>query len=262
MTRHRKKLKPIIKLRSLYLWHRYIGISAALFLLILAVTGLFLNHTTELKMNRSFISSEQLLNWYDIEPPQRTLGYATNQHHVTLVEDKLYLDKKSISGHFESLAGAIEFEDIIIIAVDRQLLLLTPSGDVIERINNINGQRTLLGAIGKISNHIVIQTDDFFITDLDFSIWKKASKQEILNIEWSYPTRLPNSLRQALKHDYRSNILTLERVILDLHSGRILGNIGVYLMDAAAIVLILLALSGCFIWLQQLRKRRHKKNAT
>jgi len=262
MTRHKKNSKPIIKLRSLYLWHRYIGISAALFLLVLAVTGLFLNHTTDLRMDRNFISNEQLLNWYDIEPPQRTLSYATPQHHATLVEDKLYLNEQSIPGHFESLAGVIELEDIIIIAVDKQLLLLTPNGEVIERINNVNGQRALLGAIGKISNNIVIQTDDFFITDLDFSVWKKASKQEILNIEWSYPTRLSRKLRQQLKHDYRSNILTLERVMLDLHSGRIMGNIGVYLMDAAAVILILLALSGCFIWLQQLRKRRHKKTTT
>jgi len=258
MTRHKKK--PLIQLRSLYLWHRYAGISSALLILILAISGLLLNHTTNLNLNRNFVNNEWLLDWYEIEPPQRALSYATERHTVTLIEDKLYLDKKSINGHFESLAGAIELQNIIIIAVDTQLLLFTADGELIERFNEINGKRVLIGAIGKIAQQPVIQTDDFLLSDMDFSKWQSASKNEILKISWSYPTRLPNKLRRALEYDYRSNILTLERIMLDLHSGRILGNNGIYLMDAAAIMLILLSLSGSYIWLQQLRKRRqHKK---
>jgi len=258
MTRHKKR--PLIQLRSLYLWHRYAGISSALLLLILAISGLLLNHTTDLNLNRSFVNSEWLLDWYEIEPPQRALSYATEQHTVTLIEDKLYLDKKPINGHFESLAGAIEVQNIIVIAVDAQLLLFTTGGELIERITEVDGRRILIGAIGKIAQQPVIQTDDFLLTDIDFSTWQSASKNEILKIGWSYPTRLPNNLRRTLEHDYRSNILTLERIMLDLHSGRILGNNGVYLMDAAAIMLILLSLSGSYIWLQQLLKRRqHKK---
>ena len=258
MTRHKKK--PFIKLRSLYLWHRYAGISAAILVLLLAITGLFLNHTADLKMDRSFISSEWLLDWYEIESPQRTINYATANHNVTLIEDTLYLDKKAVSGHFEFLAGVIELQDIIVIAVDTQLLLMSADGELIERINDIDGRRVLIGAIGTVSKKIVIQTDDFLLTDLDFSTWQTASKKDILNIAWSYPTRLPNKLRRYLEHDYRSNILTLERIMLDLHSGRILGKNGIYLMDAAAIILILLALSGSFIWLQQVRKRREHKH--
>lgn len=264
MTRHKHKSKSFFKLRSLYLWHRYAGISAAILLLILAVTGLFLNHTVSLKMDRSFISNEWLLDWYDIEAPQRMISYATKRHNVTLVEDKLYLDKQSVEGHFESLAGAIELQDIIIIAIDTQLLLFTNEGELIERINDIDGRRVQLGAIGHVAEKIAVQTNGFLLTDIDFSTWRVASQKDILDIDWSYPARLPVNIRHHLEHDYRSNILTLERIMLDLHSGRILGDSGVYLMDTAAIMLILLALSGSYIWLQQLRKRRqhrHKKTA-
>lgn len=259
MTRHKHNSKPFIKLRSFYIWHRYVGISAAVLLLLLAVSGLFLNHTVALKMDRSFISNQWLLDWYEIEAPQRAINYATQQHNITLIEDKLYLDKKSIHGHFESLAGAIELQDIIIIAIDTQLLLFTHNGELIERINDIDGHRVLIGAIGKLDQQVVIQTDDFLLTDLDFSNWQTASKKDILSIDWSYPTRLPNKLRHYLEQDYRSNTLTLERIMLDLHSGRILGENGIYVMDAAALMLILLAFSGSYIWLQQLRKRRQHR---
>jgi uncharacterized iron-regulated membrane protein len=42
-------------------------------------------------------------------------------------------------------------------------------------------------------------------------------------------------------------------VILDLHSGRLFGRIGVWLFDIAAILLILLALSGTLIWMKRKR---------
>jgi len=254
---HRKQ-RHFLKLRSLYLWHRYIGISAALFVVVLAVTGVFLNHTVTLKLDRSFISAPWLLNWYDIELPQRSISYSTEKHYVSLVEDKLYIDEQVVTGHFESLAGAIELQDIIIIAADTELLLFTHDGELIEKIHDINGSRALIAAIGKTSQRIAVQANDFLLTDIDFSSWQQASRKKILDIAWSYPTRLPHQLRTSLAENYRSNTLTLERVMLDLHSGRILGKTGVYLMDAAAIMLILLSMSGGFIWLQQLRKRRKK----
>ena len=59
MTRHKENA---IKLRSMYQWHRYIGVSVALFMLILAVTGIMLNHTSRLELDKNYIQTEWLLN--------------------------------------------------------------------------------------------------------------------------------------------------------------------------------------------------------
>ena len=53
---------------------------------------------------------------------------------------------------------------------------------------------------------------------------------------------------------YQSQYLTVERIVLDAHSGRLFGDIGVFFMDIVAVLLILLSLSGLYIWL------RHKQN--
>ncbi len=45
MTRHPKARSRAKLLRSLYVWHRYLGLSAALFVILLSATGLALNHT-------------------------------------------------------------------------------------------------------------------------------------------------------------------------------------------------------------------------
>jgi len=42
-------------------------------------------------------------------------------------------------------------------------------------------------------------------------------------------------------------------VILDLHSGRFFGQLGPWVFDAAAVLLILLSLSGTWIWLKRRR---------
>jgi len=256
MTRHKQKNKPLVKLRSLYRWHRYMGLSAALLVIILAITGIFLNHTVSLKLDKQFIASTWLLDWYDIEAPQRIISYVTKQNTVSLVEDQLYINNQFISGHYESLAGAIDFQGMTVVAIDKQLLLFTSDGELIERLVNINGQSLTLGAIGKINEDLlVIETEQVLATDVDFITWGAPSAQQLASVKWSDPKGLPFLEQQQLTHRYRANILTLERVMLDLHSGRILGNAGVLLMDTAAILLLLLSFSGIWIWLKQRLKR-------
>ena len=46
-------------------------------------------------------------------------------------------------------------------------------------------------------------------------------------------------------------MLTFERVLLDLHSGRIFGRAGPLVMDAAAVLFIALALTGFWMWLRR-----------
>lgn len=254
--------KPLIKLRSFYLWHRYIGINAALFVIILAITGIALNHTDSLELDRQYVSNQWLLNWYDIEPPQRIISYATKNHSVSLVEDKLYLNDQVINGYFEYLAGIVRIQDMLIIAADTQLLLFTLEGELIERLTSINGRRQLLGAIGVLDkNLLAIQSDNILLTDMALSNWQTANNKQTANIQWSAPQPLNKELHQQLLLDYQAHILTWERITLDIHSGRIFGQGGVLLMDGAAILLLLLSLSGYWMWWQQRRKRlshRHK----
>ncbi|MFT5351416.1 MAG: hypothetical protein ACI9MF_002239 [Gammaproteobacteria bacterium] len=50
---------------------------------------------------------------------------------------------------------------------------------------------------------------------------------------------------------YRGKGLSLERILLDLHSGRLLGNAGVFIVDLAALFFVFLALSGSWMWLRK-----------
>lgn len=264
MTRHKHKKRFAIKLRSLYLWHRYIGLSVALLTIILAVTGLMLNHTGRLGLDRQHVTSEWLLDWYGIEVSEILTNYPVEQRNVSLVEDRLYLDELALPGHYDFLVGVVPFDNLIVIAADRKLIIVTSEGEIVERIGEAEGLPAEPLAIGRLGNNrLALRTAEaIYLTDADFSAWQ-TSNHASKGIVWSNHSNLPAQLVQDLRHSFRQSTLPVERVVLDLHSGRILGSFGVYLMDAAAILLIILAASGSLIWVQQLHKRlTHRRKKT
>jgi len=91
-------------------------------------------------------------------------------------------------------------------------------------------------------------------TDENLLEWHESAE---VAAEWARPSPPPPPLKAALRQAYRGSGLPLERVLLDIHSGRILGTWGVYLMDAAAILFLVLAISGVWLW----SKRRTSQRA-
>ena len=52
---------------------------------------------------------------------------------------------------------------------------------------------------------------------------------------------------------FDDEVLPIERLLLDLHSGRFFGRFGPWVMDAAAVLIVLLGVSGTWIWLRRRR---------
>ena len=57
-----------------------------------------------------------------------------------------------------------------------------------------------------------------------------------------------------LRAQYRGRGLTVERVLADVHSGRIFARAGTLIMDAVAVFMIVLSLSGFVLWIQHSRR--------
>ena len=87
-----------------------------------------------------------------------------------------------------------------------------------------------------------------------FFEWQKVAF--VVEPNWVKPTQVSEKLKEQAVLAYRAQFLTLERIILDAHSGRILGLFGVLFMDAVAVLLILLSISGVYIWVRYARAKR------
>ena len=246
--------------RFLFKFHRYIGLSSAIVLLMLAITGIALNHTEELKLDTQMIESESILNWYGIQTPSNLHSFPTQTHWFSQSGQQIYFDHTSLRKTENILIGAIETNDFIVAAFNNTLLLLTSEGETIELIPTNEIKKIGVNSLHQViiqSKQLTLYSDDNLIS------WQPYTKRDIL---WSKPMPLPIFIANKIKKTVRSNILPLERLLLDLHSGRFFGKIGVIIVDITGVLLVLLVLSGCTIWLKhKLRSfrssnRRYRKH--
>ena len=253
---HQPRTKPRAKLlRSLYIWHRYIGLAAALFVVVLAATGLLLNHSGELGLDSIKVSSPALLDWYGVHAPDTVISYRAGPLTVTDAAGRIYLDQGVLPNVEGPLAGAVEYAGLVVVATGNQLLLLTPAGELVERLDNASGVPADILAIGVAgSGALAVRTaHGSYRTDENFLGWTALDD---VAAEWATSTRLTEQQRLALNRAWRGDGLPLERIMLDMHSGRILGTAGVYVMDGAAILFLLLAVSGVWLWIKRIASAR------
>jgi len=241
-----------------FLWHRRIGLVAIVLVITLAITGIMLNHTEKFKLDESYVSASWLLNWYGIEPEDAPVSFRVNNHSLSFWHHRLFFDGKDILTHEQNIHGAIGAETYIVIAMDNELILLTNEGEFIETVNTgisfSNIQR-----LGIKYKRPVIETSDplYFMADEHILDWDVILNEDIV---WSSPISLSDEEKEKLLNAYRGRGLKLERVILDLHSGRIFGKYGIYMMDGAAIALLWLSLSGLWVWSSRRRKMKKKRH--
>lgn len=242
------------KLKSLYVWHRYIGLSAALLVVLLSITGIALNHTERFSLDHRFVRSTLLLDWYGIQPPKTAIHYGTANNSVTLMDRQLFLNTRPLNEEVASLTGFILQNDMIIVSQRDSILLLTNDGRLIERLGKNEGVPSNIERLGTTTeDRLLVGTPGgIYSVDADYLKWS-AWQGDTDTITWSIPSPLAEDELLRLQRLFRGKILPWERVILDLHSGRIFGPWGPWLMDTAAILLLFLAGSGIFIWWKRQR---------
>jgi len=233
--------------RKLLQWHKRIGITAALFVIILALTGIALNHTDQFEFDQKFIDSSFLLDWYNISPPEKPVSYATENVRLSQLGERLYFNEQELQEQTDHLMGAIQFKDSVVVAITGSLLVFDYQGQLIEKLTSADGVPSGMKRIGRsVDNLLVVEAaHGEYLADLEEFDWDEKIST---GTRWSDKSLLPETLKLTLFKAYRGKGLSVERVLLDLHSGRILGDFGVILIDVAAILFIILAVTGVWMW--------------
>lgn len=232
--------------RFLYRWHRRVGMLAAILGLLLAVTGILLSHAQGLGLNEKTVSHPWVLRFYGVEPASPPLASRTAAGWLVWLDGGLYLDGRPLARGFKTLVGTAAAGGVIAVAGAEELLLLTSTGQIVERL----GPASLPGRIDAVGTTAdgaaAVRSGGEIFATRDFLAWQErphsAVRWEEIGIEVP-----PAALAPALAA-YRGEGVPLARIVADLHSGRFLGAVGPYLMDATAIALILLAGSGLVMW--------------
>lgn len=234
-------------LTDIHQWHRKIGITAAAFVIILVISGLLLNHTTQLQLHNIQINSPLLLQWYDINPKDTSKSFSANQQWLTLIGQRLYFNQTEIADQINDLLGVVGNHEYLFVAIDNALLILTMQGQIVEKISPEHGLPQDMQAIGlsATGDIIIITAHGNLLTDPEITSWKPHNLMPTHRSTIADP---PKALYNQLLNSYRGQGISLEKVILDIHSGRILGWLGVMLVDFMACLFLLLSISGMWMW--------------
>jgi hypothetical protein len=240
---------------SLYVWHRYVGLVVLLIVISLAVTGIALNHTSRLRLTDRYVSSEALLNWYGIEIGQPKVAFIADRNWIIELDGRVFFNRKLIDATVTGLIGAVAVDGLIVIAASDAVLLLNTEGVLVDQVGDAQGFPAAPRRLGVASDRriMVEAAHGLYAANKTFLGWQRVS--EAAHIDWSRPSQPPHGLIADLRSHLRERVLSWERILLDVHSGRIVGRAGPYLVDAAAVFMMFLGISGFWLWLRQ----RHKK---
>lgn len=228
-------------------WHKKFGVFVALFIIFLVISGIVLNHSQQLKLNTKYIQTGWLLDLYQINPSNEPIAFNSSGSWVTQIGERVYFNQIEIAKDINKLIGVIYVNQIYVVAFDDQLTLLTEQGDIIEHLTSAEGVPAGMKAIGyDAQGDVVIKSSHgYYHVNLDALDW---NERDDLEANWSQTSLIPEQLKSDLLKQYRGSGLTIERVLLDLHSGRIAGQWGVYFVDFVAILFLILAFTGVWMW--------------
>ena len=150
--------------------------------------------------------------------------------------------------------GAVNNGQFDVVGTRSGVILLDAEGRIIDQFGNELGVPAGLKAVGTNAQGqvFVAAAHGLYQAQEDFLAWQPVTNPS--DIQWSQAAPVPAPMASSLRQQMRHLVLPWDRVLLDIHSGRIIGPVGPWLMDAAAIFLIFLGCSGAWIWLRQRRK--------
>ncbi|NQY27115.1 MAG: PepSY domain-containing protein [Piscirickettsiaceae bacterium] len=234
------------RMRSL---HRGMGAAVALFVLMLAITGVMLNHTSDFELDEQYLTWDWLLSHYGINTVSPDAVYLLDTYVISQFGQQVFVNATPVVDVQQAVLGGVSLEYLLVLATADALILLTPEGEFIEKMGASAGVPQDIQNIGWYHGAPVIQTrDGIWRSDFMLDQWEKISLQ---GVGWSVPQPMPESVEKELATYFHGKGISIERFVLDLHNGRLLERYGIWLLDILAGLLIVLSLTGIWMWLRR-----------
>ncbi len=242
-------------------WHAKIGVLAAIFFLFLSISGVALNHTDALHLAKTPVQTSWLMRWYGLKPEIPTQGYVFKDEYFAASNERWVLNGYELHDlglpiSKPEIIGAVAWNDMFVIASTEHLFLYTKEGQQVDHLFAASLPAPIIRRLGLVNLNampeLVLNTAVGDFASEDGLSWQKLSATD--DLVWAQKQALPESLSADLTRTF-SPSLPLERIVLDLHSGRFFGSLGPLVMDIAALLLIVLSCSGVWIYIRSSRKR-------
>ncbi len=246
--------------KSIWKWHKRLGIMSALVLVFLSLTGVLLNHTHQIGLDKKRIASPTLLSLYGVTLPEFK-SFRHGEFWLTAAGRTLYLEGKELfvcDHRFVGLA-VLQTEQIFVFACSQLLYLYTFDYQLIEKVSQFDGLPTPVSDVMQCENSLCLGSGGrYFVGNLDELSWKQIDKKP-KNVHSVIFEATSDEVKNMLLNTAFESGFSWERFVLDLHAGRFLGRVGPYVMDFMALLFTIIAATGTYMWLKNGQKKRKKR---
>ena len=242
--------------RQLHTWHRRIGACGFLFIIWMVISGWLLNHTDRLGMDHIPLRYHWLTQWYGLDITMPSSGFFTKNHWMTnTADDQLVIDGKLLKDKHLHAIGMAQQNGIVAIAGTDNVLLLDSQAQPIEMLGGGDLPIKNMSLIGNSCQGIAISDGEKVFTTVDGLEWSACTNAA----NWSHSQALNKTQTNTLLELLAPSI-SMEKVIIDLHTGRFFGPYGAWFVDLVGLALLTLAGSGLWMYFRHTKlQRKHRQ---
>jgi len=237
-------------------WHKRAGLAACLFLAWLACSGVLLTRSQSLGFDVARIDWPWLMSIYGLRPEPPRNGFADHGHWLAAAKTATLLDGKPIGQPIASPLGFVSIGDTRYVATQESVVVLDASGKMVDELRSPYMPVSTVRRIGVVAgtNALAVQDLDAYRSDDGGNNWTTVASTAV---QWSAASPLTDSQRAALTPYSRPSVL-VEQLLIDLHSGRLFGPIGAWVITLVGFGAFWLAMSGAWMWwrIQKARRKR------
>ncbi|HSN51635.1 MAG TPA: hypothetical protein VLS87_03820, partial [Woeseiaceae bacterium] len=197
--------------------HRWVGVALVLFVLLLAASGIALNHASRWGLDRRHLDWPWLLDAYGIQAPAPTASFADGGLRATLLGGRLFLDNEEIAEDVAGLAGIAALGPLVLVGTRDTLYVLTSAGELVEAIDAAAGMPGPIDRVGRAGVRAVVESGGkLYRSDPDvthFEHWDAAPQD---GLWWSAATPPGAAELEVLRTLYRGRGVTVERVLAEV----------------------------------------------
>lgn len=235
--------------------HRWSGLILLVPILIASLTGLILNHTVDLDLSNRHVSA----NWIQARYGMALEGEPTafgleGKAHAAEWDGKIFFGNKLIDDE-SRLVGAVPLRDGTAVVTTGAVHYFGLDGELIETLGSVTLPSGEISRAGRTENlELTLETGEgIFKSDANLLEFSDASAANAS--AWSEKIVPEESQKQLWKTAFSGEGIPMDRVILDIHSGRFFGNVGKWIYDLTVIGVVILSITGFVLFLRT-RKRK------
>lgn len=218
------------------------------------VTGLALNHTVDLDLGGKTVTWPWVLSCYGMALEGKPVAFGIGgKAYAASWGGKLFHRSQAIAAD-SPLVGAVPLRDGTAVVTATSVHYFGLDGELIESMDGTVLPATPVVRAGRTADfELVIETSSgSFTGDANLLGFRPSTGEQ--ETEWSLTVPPTEADLEEWREAFHGGGIPLDRVILDLHSGRIFGTFGKWLYDLAVIGAIILSATGFLLFLRARRR--------